>query len=72
MSKTILSVSSVENRGGDEVAWGFVYFSDDTRVAYNTNMGGVQEGVTGGWDEVTPEHVKLAVAALNEMGVPSA
>jgi hypothetical protein len=68
MSTPALTVQSVENRGGDEVAYGFVYFSDETRVAY-TSTEGVQKDVTGGWDDVTDKHVRLAEQALKEKGL---
>lgn len=68
MSKSDLTVESIENRGNSEVAFGFVYFSDGTRVAY-TSTDGVRKDVTGGWDEIADEHVSLAQAALKEKGL---
>ena len=44
--------------------FGFVYFNDERRVAYATGHG-VTDG-TGGWDEVTPAHIRLAKEYLDE------
>ena len=62
-----LKVTDYDDRGGqgpEGVMFGFVYFSDDTRVAYATGHG-VTDG-TGGWPEITPRHQELATQHLNE------
>ena len=62
-----LEVDSFDNRSGEGpegVMFGFVYFNDERRVAYATGHG-VTEG-TGGWDEVTPTHIRLATEYLDE------
>lgn len=52
-----LTVTGTDNRGTDEVPYGFVYFSDGKRVVYSGTD--VHEG-TGGWEPVTEEHRELA------------
>jgi hypothetical protein len=67
----VLKVTSHENRAGENsenVSYGFVYFSDETRVAYSTEAGVVKDA-TGGWDPVTDTHVRLAKAHLQKEGV---
>lgn len=62
-----LEASGFDNRSGEGpegIMFGFVYFSDERRVAYATGHG-VTYG-TGGWDEVTPYHVRLAREFLDE------
>lgn len=61
-----LTVNGFDNRGGDEVGFGFFYFSDGLRVAYTT-IEGVVADATGGWDPITPEHEELAKAKLKEL-----
>lgn len=68
---TTLTAVSYDNRGTSESAFGFVYFSDDRRVAYATNHGVVQDS-TGGWAAVTTRHVTLAQEYLKDQGVPMA
>jgi hypothetical protein len=66
-----LAVTSYENRAGENpenVAYGFVYFNDGTRVAYSTEAGVVKDA-TGGGDPVTDQHVKVAKAYLKKKGV---
>ena len=65
MSK--LEVTFVENRGGNEVAYGFVEFNDNRRVGY-TSTEGVDRDATGGWGDVTDLHVRLATDALKAHG----
>ncbi len=64
----MLHVQNRDNRGGDDVQFGFVYFSDGRRVAY-TSLDGVHEDATGGWEPVTPTHIRLAVDFLRKDGV---
>lgn len=62
-----LEVDGFDNRSGEGpegIMFGFVYFNDERRVAYATGHG-VTDG-TGGWDEVTPTHIRLATEFLNE------
>jgi hypothetical protein len=69
-----LKVTDVENRAGqnpENVAYGFVYFNDNTRVAY-TSMDGVQADATGGWEPVTDNHVQAATAELQRQGLLAA
>jgi hypothetical protein len=61
-------VADYENRGGSEVAYGFVYFEDGTRVAY-TSLDGVVQDATGGWEPVTERHAKAAASYLKKQGV---
>lgn len=60
-----LQATSHDNRGSDEVPFGFVYFNDDRRVAYAHK---VTFG-TGGWPRVTAEHVRLAQQYLTAHGI---
>jgi hypothetical protein len=62
-----LEVTGFDNRSGEEpggVMFGFVYFSDELRVAY-TNSRGVLGNTTGGWPPVTTTHVRLAKEYLD-------
>lgn len=67
-----LTVEGMDNRAGDNpqgVAFGFVYFSDGSRVGYTNNKG----VFPGNWyaEEGLPNtrrHADLAVAALREKG----
>lgn len=54
-----------DQRGMDGVYFGFVYFSDDTRVTYATGHG-VTHG-TGGWSEITEAHRALAQKYLDQV-----
>jgi hypothetical protein len=69
MSSKSLMVTGHENRGDAEVAFGFVYFNDDSRVAYSTPQGVVADA-TGGWAAVTDTHVRLAEEYLRANEVP--
>jgi hypothetical protein len=71
MITTTVKAVGHDNRGDDEIAYGFVYFDDERRVAYATGQGVVQDA-TGGWDEVTDQHVKVAEEYLKGKGVPLA
>lgn len=69
----ILEATEADNRGTDDVPYGFVYFSDGLRVAYTGNRVGDEYGTTmtyeitdtsGGWGPVTETHRRLAGAYL--------
>lgn len=65
----MLKVESIDNRGDNEVPYGFVYFSDNARVVYAYTPGGETHGAhkeSGGWGPVTDTHVRLANKALAE------
>lgn len=64
---SVIGVEWHDNRGTDEVAFGFVYFTDGKRVAY-TSSGGVT-GSSGGWGILFPEHVEAATNYLKEKGI---
>lgn len=64
----MVQVDSYDNRGGDEVAYGFVYFTDGRRVAYTSSNGVVGE-VTGGWPGITADHESAAIDYLIDKGV---
>jgi hypothetical protein len=64
----ILKVTHHDNRGTAEEPYGYVYFTDDRRVAY-TKEEGVTDDVTGGWDAIYPTHVRLAKKYLGEQGI---
>lgn len=62
-----LTAVEFDNRSGEGpegIMFGFVYFSDERRVAYATGHG-VTEG-TGGWPVVSSRHIKLATEFLDE------
>lgn len=66
-----LEVTRVDERAGENpegVRYGFVEFSDDTRIAFTDE--GVRQDVTGGahWGPVTAAHAKLATDHLKAMG----
>lgn len=44
--------------------FGFVYFTDDRRVAYTSAHGVVKEA-TGGWGAISDTHVRLAKEYLD-------
>lgn len=61
-------VADHENRGNSEVAYGFVYFEDGTRVAY-TSLDGVAADATGGWEPITDRHADAATTYLRAQGI---
>lgn len=73
MSK-YLSVTGIEDRAQnapgfdprEAVMYGFVYFTDERRVAYATGQGVVPDAVGQGWPAVSSTHVKLAQDYLDE------
>jgi hypothetical protein len=74
MSTSTLTVTHHENRAGENpenVAYGFVYFSDGTRLAY-TSFDGVAADATGGWEPVTKAHEKAAEEYLRAQGILTA
>lgn len=68
MNSTTIQVTGYENRGDAKTQYGFVYFSDDTRVAY-TSFSGVEGDATGGWGAISEQHVKAATEYLTAQGV---
>lgn len=62
-----LTVEAFDNRGTKEVPFGYVYFSDNTRMVV-----GVADNVTtlmsGQWGGNTEEHIQLAADYLKEQG----
>lgn len=62
MKSPKLKVENMDNRGGDEVSYGFIYFNDGTRIVYADRT--VHDG-TGGWDPITREHRELAQKHLD-------
>lgn len=61
----ILRAESADNRGTEDVPYGFVYFTDGMRVAYtgNRNADGMTYEITdtsGGWGPVTEIHRRMA------------
>lgn len=62
MPSSSLKVTGYDNRSGEGpggVMFGFVYFSDECRVAF-TNSKGIVSDATGGWPAITATHAKLA------------
>ena len=64
MSTLIPVAESHDNRGDDRVTFGFVYFDDGRRVAYEGEQGAILSA-TGGWEPVTEVHVEVADRYLN-------
>lgn len=62
-----LKVDTVDNRGSADVPFGYVYFSDGSRVGYAP--GAEHELFAGNWAEVTVQHLRLAHQYLAEHGV---
>jgi hypothetical protein len=61
-----LKIESWENRGDDEVPFGFVYFSDGSRVVFTD-----KEIRSSNWGTITERHLVLArdlLARENVMG----
>jgi hypothetical protein len=63
----MLKVVSHDNRGEDDVPFGFIYFNDGRRVTYVCSE--VRNG-TGGWDSITPAHKRVAQIYLDRLGYP--
>jgi len=62
-----LAAIGYDNRSGEGpggVMYGFVYFSDELRVAF-TNSAGIVADATGGWPAITATHAKLAKEYLD-------
>lgn len=66
----MLKVTHIENRGDDEIRYGYVYLSDGHRVLYRTVEGKqVVTRSSGGWYAGEPnrhEHTTTAQDALDE------
>lgn len=65
---TAITATHHDNRGTEDVPFGFVYFDDGKRCAYARGVGehdGVSTG-TGGWPEVGMDHVHEAQRYLRE------
>lgn len=62
-----IAVESVENRGGDDAKYGYVYFNDETRVGFAIGLDDTRGShglFSGNWGGNTNEHFKAAIAAL--------
>jgi hypothetical protein len=59
-----IEVTGYDNRGSQDVPFGYVYFADGTRVCYA--QGDVWEG---NWGSVANEHFIAAAAFLAERGI---
>ncbi len=68
-AENAVRVTGHDNRGDENIQFGFVYFDDGTRVGYATDIP-YRPPVwqTLGW-EATPEHVRLATEYLTDLGV---
>ena len=67
-----LKVESHENRGTVEQPFGFVYFTDDSRVGYAPGIKETEESdglFSGNWGGNTPTHFALAFKYLKEKGL---
>lgn len=53
-------------KGKGEPHYGFVYFNDDRRVIYTNERVGPG---TGGWEPITPTHIKIATEVLKNAGM---
>jgi hypothetical protein len=72
----ILKVDGVDNRGDEEVAFGYVYFTDGARISYH-NTTDPQTGETtwnvggsggGHWPELEEWHEERALTHLRKHG----
>lgn len=67
-----LAVEGVGNRAGDNsegVAFGYVYFNDESRVGFSNSAGVFPGNWQGTGRPNTRQHAALAVAALKERGL---
>jgi hypothetical protein len=64
-------MESWENRGTDDVAFGYVYFADGSRVGYSSDGTVWQPRTNGGGEyrKVTPAHLRMALKMLKDEGV---
>jgi hypothetical protein len=63
-----IKVLDVDNRGSDTSPYGWVYFSDDTRVGFGSGDGPGTYGLFAGtWGPATDLHYTLAEQALTEL-----
>lgn len=64
-------VEGVDNRGDENVPYGYVYFSDGVRVGFGDTRDGMGAfglfGGQAGWPVPKTTHFTLATKALNEM-----
>lgn len=64
-----LFVTSADNRGTSDVPYGFVYFSDGSRVGFGDFPKGIGRyglfAVASHWPDVTPGHFVLASEKLH-------
>lgn len=63
----MLEAESYENRGSAEHAFGYVYFTDGTRVLYVTTPEKVISGAN--WGPTGPTHKRLARELLEAEGI---
>jgi hypothetical protein len=63
---TALKVDGIDNRGTNEVPYGFVYFTDGLRVNFAKGRG---VGSGSNWGAVSSRHRKLAQDALAAAGI---
>lgn len=62
-------VIGIDHRGSKRVPFGFVMFSDDTRVVFSTKEGERGTLAPSNWGDVTQEHFNLAMKALKRDNV---
>lgn len=65
-----LHVTLVDNRGNAECPFGYVYFSDATRVAFadfRSSDGALE--FAPGWGVTGPEHTVLATDAISDLRI---
>lgn len=62
---TELAVSAVDNRGTDDIPFGYILFNDHSRIGYAS---GEPAGrlIPGDWGGNTDDHIDLAYAALRD------
>lgn len=63
-----LAVEKVGNRGTDDVAYGYVYFNDGSRVGYASKHGIFPGNWSSSDEPNTMAHANLAREALTERG----
>lgn len=64
-----VKVESYDNRGTPTEPFGFVYFSDGTRVGYTPKLERGKELWAGNWGPVDHRHMRAAYRFLTEKGV---
>lgn len=63
-----LEVAYYDNRGTNDVAYGFVYFSDDSRVLYASGKT-IRPYKGPCWTPATMRHVEIARDFLSRQGI---